>query len=342
MVVTTTISETLAMALNKMLKHDFSQLPFCYEDKYYFVTTKSILSALSSYGGTISESKLNVDHAKVAITSTHTEDDDIFEVMSDVERNGATLIVDDKGIKTILTAYDTALFFQQWSEDTMHVREIERGLKDIINLSFKDEEGKIIIASRQAAVDSVSSNFFFSKDKLIKGLKAIYYLDTTQKTKLNTEVFNKCFEKVLVSPAEKNAGAADSGWEIKTDSLTIKDIRDGIETYNRIILKDEIPTENILKKAFPDVYGAAAEIVEFDNLVLGQYIQILLGPSWGKCQSSFKLEKENILYILEGVRKTRNKLAHFHDENITPQDRIQLRHCNDLLRQTKRDMLEAK
>ena len=336
-VVTTEADESIAVALNKMLKHDFTQLPFKEEDKYFFVTTTSILCALSSFGGTISESKLVASHAKVPLISPHTEDDDIFDVMTDIEKIGAALIVDDKGIRNILTTYDTTLFFQQWSEDTMHVREIERGLKDIINLTFKNQDGQVVIEDRNSAVELVSSSFSFSKDKLLKGLKTIHHVGLIPKTKLDLVVFNECFSKLLTLPPDKG-GAADSGEGIRIDESTVEDIKISIETYCQKLLKDELPAGDVLKKAFPDIFGDKAEASEFDNLVLGQYIQILLGPSWEKCQPAFKLDKERVSFILEGVRITRNKLAHFHDEEVTTQDRLQLTQCNDLLRRTKREM----
>jgi len=43
------------------------------------------------------------------------------------------------------------------------------------------------------------------------------------------------------------------------------------------------------------------------------------------------LNQEEVRHMLEGVRVTRNELAHFREEGITTQQRLQLRTCADWL-----------
>jgi len=45
----------------------------------------------------------------------------------------------------------------------------------------------------------------------------------------------------------------------------------------------------------------------------------------------FGLEQGAVNHMLDGVRDTRNKLAHFREEEITTQQRLQLKRCSEWL-----------
>lgn len=65
----------------------------------------------------------------------------------------------------------------------------------------------------------------------------------------------------------------------------------------------------------------------FDELSLSEYIQLLLHKSkWPPFNSVFQLKIEALRSLLNGVRETRNALAHFHGE-ISLVEREQLHFC---------------
>ena len=70
----------------------------------------------------------------------------------------------------------------------------------------------------------------------------------------------------------------------------------------------------------------------FDELTFYNYIQLLLYDElWPRYERIFGLEREALRNLLDGVRHTRNDLAHFRGD-ITPQQRDQLRYCAEWLR----------
>jgi hypothetical protein len=71
---------------------------------------------------------------------------------------------------------------------------------------------------------------------------------------------------------------------------------------------------------------------QFDQLTLQEYIDLLLHRDCHEfCRQSIGLDPKQARKLLEGVRDTRNRLAHFRDDEITPEQREQLRFCGDCL-----------
>jgi len=69
----------------------------------------------------------------------------------------------------------------------------------------------------------------------------------------------------------------------------------------------------------------------FEELTLSEYTELLLHPSqWHLYGAFFDLPRDDLRRLLEGVRDTRNMLAHFRGE-IRPVQRDQLRFCADWL-----------
>lgn len=66
---------------------------------------------------------------------------------------------------------------------------------------------------------------------------------------------------------------------------------------------------------------------KFDDLTLNEYIQLARKEeAWGVLGPQFGISDKAFLEMLEGVRKTRNKLMHFRPD-ITPVERDNLRFC---------------
>ncbi|MGV3523465.1 MAG: DUF4268 domain-containing protein [Candidatus Sericytochromatia bacterium] len=72
--------------------------------------------------------------------------------------------------------------------------------------------------------------------------------------------------------------------------------------------------EKVTQIPFQDNRGAK----KFSDLTLGDYINLALArETWGKLEPQFNIEKDAFKNMMEGVRKTRNKLMHFNPDFST-------------------------
>ena len=277
--------EPIEDALDRMLDKRFSQLPVVKGEgqarQFYFITYESILSALHNFGSTVEESGLRVDDALIRAPIVYRATDDLFELLEGMREMNAAIIVDDNRTLThIVTTYDTTRYFRQWAEDIMQVRDIEYGLKRILNSAFKKSDGEIDGATRQVAVDEMTSS-----------------------NKALRKKFGLALGKYLALQ-----GAAD-----------------------------EEPNEENADEAFKIIYNRNEQIKDFNELTLEQYIQLFLSDiCWERCQNAVRLGPDAVRNMLEGVRDTRNKLAHFREEEVTAAKRMQLRRCADWLSDRER------
>ena len=89
--------------------------------------------------------------------------------------------------------------------------------------------------------------------------------------------------------------------------------------------------QTILDEAFTAHLFERPSIKPFDKLTLGEYILLLLHQSrWPQYSQVFSIEQKALRRLLDAVRTTRNALAHFRDD-ITPQQREELRFCKEWL-----------
>jgi CBS domain-containing protein len=272
--------EAIEDALDRMLDKKFSQLPVVKGDgearQFYFITYESILSALHNFGSKIENSGLRVDDALIRTPIVYLATDDLFVLLEGMREMNAAIIVDDnRAITNIVTTYDTTRYFRQWAEDIMQVRDIEYGLKRILNCSFKKADGEIDEAARHTAVEDITSS------------------NKTLRTK-----FGKALRKYLTLQGQP----------------------------------DEEPNQENADEAFQIIYNRNEQIKDFSELTMEQYIQLFFSDNcWGRCQGAVRLESDAVKNMLEGVRDTRNKLAHFREEEVTAAKRMQLRRCADWL-----------
>ena len=88
------------------------------------------------------------------------------------------------------------------------------------------------------------------------------------------------------------------------------------------------------EKSFVRLYNEESS-KEFTDLTLNEYIDLLLYKNvWDIYQQVFNIDIRAARHLLEGVRNTRNFLAHFHGE-ITSAQREQLKFCVDWLERCK-------
>lgn len=80
----------------------------------------------------------------------------------------------------------------------------------------------------------------------------------------------------------------------------------------------------------------------FDKLTLSEYINLLtFSRTWDVLQPVLAISKESLRGLLDGIRNTRNDLAHFRNE-ITAEQQDQLQFCADWLSKRQTDWEEKK
>lgn len=93
--------------------------------------------------------------------------------------------------------------------------------------------------------------------------------------------------------------------------------------------------QDVFEEVFTKHFSAKSSTKSFDDLTLSEYIQLILHKSkWTAFNSVFQLRIEAMRHLLNGVRETRNALAHFHGE-ISAAQREQLHFCAEWLEQCR-------
>lgn len=142
-VVTIAPSATLKEAVERMIEHDFSQLPVVENDRPYgapasFVTTSSIARALNVFGTALET--LRVKDALIPARAI-AADEDLFSKMDELLNAYAVLVVNlDGTIAGIVTNFDTTRYFRHRAEDMLLVEDIESTLKDHIRIAYGGDE----------------------------------------------------------------------------------------------------------------------------------------------------------------------------------------------------------
>lgn len=131
-----------------------------------------------------------------------------------------------------------------------------------------------------------------------------------------------------------------------TDSDLRKKFLNALNHYmGRWSQQNTMPTirldQEIAGEVFVKHFTGKEPVKALDDLTLYDYIQLLLHKStWASLNGVFQLNAEAIRYLLDGVRKTRNDLAHFHGE-VSANQRKQLHFCANWLEQHRLAVLEA-
>jgi CBS domain-containing protein len=232
--------ETVQCAIDKMIEHDYSQLPVVDKDgkPLGMVTTDSILRALERFQTPIDA--LKVSHAKVKAPRYRPEDD-LFDLLNGLRDTYAVLIVDADGVlRGIVTSYDTAEYFRSRAEDLMLIEDIENDLKEHIRMAFSDANGVVDEDGLTAAIVELeqAKGGEFSK-RFRKGLGQYLKLQTGRDPKLQTELV----EQVLtgLSPDERTIPGLDD--------LTLGD-------YVTLLLRKE------KRGHFESIFGLESKAVE--------------------------------------------------------------------------------
>jgi CBS domain-containing protein len=104
---------------------------------------------------------------------------------------------------------------------------------------------------------------------------------------------------------------------------------------NQVMQNKASIDQNLFEEVFARHFSAKNSTKPFDDLTLSEYIQLILHKSkWPTFNSAFQLRADALRNLLNGVRETRNALAHFHGE-ISPTQREQLHFCAEWLEQRR-------
>lgn len=139
--VTATEDEPVRVVLQRMMEHDFSQLPVVTDEGNLrgIVTQQSILRALSNFGVALDQIHVfdaMVEPPGIAITRP---EEDIFDLLRIMDDQYAAIVVDDQEkLIGIVTSSDTTEYFRRTSEDRILVENIEEYVKDFIRQAYQE------------------------------------------------------------------------------------------------------------------------------------------------------------------------------------------------------------
>lgn len=166
--VTVTREDTIQLAMERMIEHDYGQLPVVDGNNKLqgMVTAESILKAMMNFGSTVSG--LKVAHAMES-AKKHFAEDDLFESLDDLRDASAVVIVDrNTNAMGIVTGFDTMEYFRRRAQDMMYLEDIESALKDYIKSAFTNsqydlDEGSLANAVREATQSDTEARKVFKK-----------------------------------------------------------------------------------------------------------------------------------------------------------------------------------
>lgn len=150
-------NELVAVAIELMLEHDFSQLPVVDgEGKLIgLITYQSIMQAARSFNVKLNELHVRDGWVKVRPFDI---DSSLFDLLDEIQDKNAVVIVDpnEKPIG-IVTSYDTAEFLRSQTEDLMRVENIESAIKSLIPNAYADSKNGFDEKKLDAAVERLNT-----------------------------------------------------------------------------------------------------------------------------------------------------------------------------------------
>jgi CBS domain-containing protein len=138
--------ELVLKAVDAMSQHAYGQLPVVATDGKFqglVITFESILRAIQAFQ--TQPENLVVRDATERVRS-YQADADLLETLDDIHRDNFAVIVDDAGLKGIVTTADVAVFFREYAEDLMLIEDIESRIKDAIQTLYANDFAGLDIA----------------------------------------------------------------------------------------------------------------------------------------------------------------------------------------------------
>jgi hypothetical protein len=278
-------AEPVTVALERMMLHDYTQLPVVDGDRrpVGMITSSSILRALTHLGTSLQILRVGdaMDHRPLRKYRAATGDD-LSELLERLHDTPAVLIVDVKGLLTgIVNSYDTTEFFQRKAEDMMLVEDIELALKELIRSAHASPSGEPDETTLAGLISEMAGARQEKRKSAIRLVQRYLSESGVASVKFDKALFESVFDQVYTPPVSRSL-----------DSLTFNDL-----------------------------------------------IQLLLfEDKWNFFQEAFGLDRGVIRYLLEGVRDTRNALAHFRG-GLSPSARDRLRFCADRITQVQQRLM---
>jgi len=193
--------EMVNQALDRMLEHDYSQLPVVDQNNYPcgLISTDSILRAVNCLG--VSHAQLGVLPATRQVP-IYRIDADLFEVLDGVRNASAVLIVDSRGcLIGIVTSYDTTDYFHRRAEDLMLVEDVELTLRDYVESGYLDTEGEVDPVRLSEAVQAITpSNRSALLGRFKQALRFYLLKSGESNSQLDAEILNQAFAQHLDTP----------------------------------------------------------------------------------------------------------------------------------------------
>ncbi|WP_441292692.1 DUF4268 domain-containing protein [Sorangium sp. KYC3313] len=155
--VTVTQDEPIGSALAQMIRYDYSQLPVVGGDDrcVAILTADAIARTLNNFG--VAPDALRVFDAMDERVVTCRDDDDLLDVLDDLHRNPAVLVLaPHEALIGIITSHDTTEYFRRRAQDIMLVQDIEETVKDYVLLPFKNGGDEVNQDALRSAIDSIT------------------------------------------------------------------------------------------------------------------------------------------------------------------------------------------
>ena len=206
--VTAKPDEAVEAALERMLLHDYTQLPVVDGNNWPLgmITSNSILRTLMHLE--VPMKALQVREAmdpRPLKKYQAAADDDLSELLERLRDTSAVLIVDVKGrLTAIVNSYDTTGFFQRKAEDMMLVEDIELALKELIRGAHTNEAGETNEDSLGALIASTAGARQEKRKSAVKLLQRYLAEAGAANVSFDKALFDKVFDQVHADPAPRS------------------------------------------------------------------------------------------------------------------------------------------
>ncbi len=279
-------------AIAVMIEKEFSQLPVVDGDgrPLGVITFQSIVEATSSFGVAVKD--LTVGDAVVR-ADEFSPDDDLFDVIDRLQDKYSVLIVDDDGGKLlgVVTTYDSTEYFRRRGEDLMLVEDIEGMLKDMILAAF----------GVQGHADGGAAEWVTDANE-----------DEGQAAVEGSEELAAAIQRI-----SDNQGQLVGQYR---DALKLYLAQSGLAGKSSKL--DQAAFDASIARLAPARAPRA-----FESLTFYDYVELFLHErTWQHYGPRLQVDRTAVRQLLEGVRSTRNHLAHFRSD-LAAMERSQLRYC---------------
>ena len=156
----------------------------------------------------------------------------------------------------------------------------------------------------------------------------LYFRRRAEDMMLVDDIENALKEHISAAFTDSRSGEPDEeALQLAIDEVSnaqlVSTVREAISRYTKN-LDGHKPNKQWIDEVCERLSRSGQEL---DDLTLSQFTGLLLHKSrWSEYQSSFNVDDQAIRKLFDGVRETRNSLAHFRSE-ITNAQRKQLRFC---------------